>query len=301
MWALIVCYFPDFDKLSKLINALRDSVDRVVILDNGGVSAKQIFALNSEDKVFIVKMPGNVGLGSAFNHGFQLASEARIEYVLTFDQDSSPTSQYPREILREYLRIKKMDDSAVAVGPTIIDDRDPSIIYSFAKKNAYVRNDYGYLRANSEDAIPVLVMVQSGMIIPVKTWADICKFDDQLFIEFVDTDWCYRINHAGFSIYGTRLVSMRHEISDKAPYKVFGFSLLTYSPIRRYYFFRNVVYLLKQDYVPLSHKFRLITGMLNRLVAIVLLDKYKGKAFFEALRGLWNGIVRFHRKSVRSS
>lgn len=293
MWALIVCYFPDVKKLTKLVEAIQDGVEKVVILDNGGTPSEQIVALSHEGKVSIVKMNSNVGLGVAFNHGFQLAQDAGVEYVLTFDQDSSPTSQYPQQILEEYVRIKKLHSSTVAVGPTIIDDRDPSVVYAFSELKSSKTNNREF--APSDGAIPVLVMVQSGMLIPVKTWAEICKYDDQLFIEFVDTDWCYRVNHAGCSIYGSKLVSMRHEISDRAPYKFFGCSLLSYSPIRRYYFFRNVVYLLKQSYVPFYQKVRLFTGMLNRIIAMAILDQNKYKSFSDAWRGFWNGIVRFHR------
>lgn len=291
MWALIVCYFPEIDKLQKLICAIQSGVDRIVILDNGGVEDKHFLDLSLDGKIVIEKMPGNVGLGMAFNHGFKLASDAGIDYVLTFDQDSSPTSEYPKEILNEYHRIKELDSSTAAVGPTIIDDRNPSVVYTFSKKYPDTCCD------KKIDAVSVLVMVQSGMIIPVKTWEQICKFDDHLFIEFVDTDWCYRVNYSGFSIYGTRKVSMRHEISDKEPFRLFGFYLLDYSPIRRYYFFRNVVYLLTKNYVPTKHKLRLVTGMINRFVAIVFLDKHKGIAFFEMLRGLWHGIVSFNRTS----
>lgn len=291
MWALIVCYYPDYDVLCRLISTIIHSFDRVMLLDNGGTDVSAVSDAIDSSKLVMVQFPDNLGLGGALNRGFALACESNAEYIVTFDQDSIPLPDHAQKLLGEYLRIKAFDKDIAAIGPTIIDNRDRSYVYKFIEIIDEKPSDSLRAIPPTRKEVRVLVMVQSGMLIPVSTWKNVAKYDEHLFIEFVDTDWCYRVNDAGFSIYGTYVISMYHEVSDGAPKKFFGFSLLTYSPIRRYYFFRNVIYMLKRHYVPRSHKFRLLTGMLNRVLAIILLDEKKVKSFLAMLRGLRDGVV----------
>lgn len=291
MWALIVCYYPDHVVLCKLISTIIHSFDRVVLLDNGGTDVTAVSDTINSPKLMMVQFPENLGLGGALNRGFDLACEFKVEYVITFDQDSIPMPGHAQKLIGEYLRIKNFDEDIAAIGPTIIDNRDHSFVYKFNEIIDETSGDLLRATPSTKNEVRVLVMVQSGMLIPVSTWKKVAKYNERLFIEFVDTDWCYRVNDAGFSIYGTYLVSMYHEVSDSAPQNFFGFSLLTYSPKRRYYFFRNVIYMLSRHYVPRSHKFRLLTGMLNRVVAIVLLDEHKMQSFLAMLRGLRDGVV----------
>ena len=85
-------------------------------------------------------------------------------------------------------------------------------------------------------------------------------------------------------------VVMHHEVSDQAPKEFLGFKLLKYKPIRRYYFFRNAIFLLKQSYVPLYNKVRLLTGACNRILAIALLDDFKIASYKQSLFGILDGI-----------
>ena len=57
-----------------------------------------------------------------------------------------------------------------------------------------------------------------------------------------------------------------------------------------YYFFRNAVFLLKQDYVPVYNKFRLLTGACNRMLSVALLDERKFEAYKQSIRGIVDGI-----------
>lgn len=280
--AIIVCYNPDETKLMNLVSTLIDSNVNVYIANNGGLSNELKSAL-SKIGCLIKEMKKNVGIGAAIN---QVAAEwLPSEYptaFFTFDQDSAPSMQFVEDMKNEWIASTKFYGAGVVLAPKYIDSRSGYIYQS-------VRH------STNEECL--LVTLQSGMLIPFEVWA-VCKFSDWLFIEFVDTEWCYYINSEGYKIVESKLASMLHEVSDEAPKKIGPWTLLKYSPIRRYYFFRNSVYLLGCNYVPLRSKYSIIRGGLNRFIAILLLDNQKSKSYWMSLKGIIAGISSLKRGRI---
>lgn len=65
---------------------------------------------------------------------------------------------------------------------------------------------------------------------------------------------------------------MKHELSEASPVNFLGLMLLKYSPIRRYYHFRNCLYLVSHDYVPPAFRIRLVGGLLLRFLTLPFVD-----------------------------
>ena len=67
--------------------------------------------------------------------------------------------------------------------------------------------------------------------------------NERLFIDWVDTEWCWRANCAGYKIICNTDNIIYHSMGDN--YKVvFDKKIVVYSNFRNYFFFRNGVYLL---------------------------------------------------------
>ncbi|EOS6024117.1 hypothetical protein GLR21_RS27500, partial [Escherichia coli] len=56
------------------------------------------------------------------------------------------------------------------------------------------------------------------------------------------------------------------------------------------YFFRNAMFLLQQNYVPLYSKIRLLTGMCNRILSVALMDESKLDSYIHCIRGIKDGV-----------
>ena len=280
--AIVVCYNANESKLINLVSTLINSKVEVYIANNGGLSNELKSAL-SKIGCFIKEMKKNVGIGVAINEiaASWVASERPLAFF-TFDQDSAPSMQFVEDMKNEWIVSTKFYGGGVVLAPKYIDSRSGYIYQS-------VRH------STNEECL--LVTLQSGMLIPFEVWA-VCKFSDWLFIEFVDTEWCYYINSKGYKIVESKFASMLHEVSDEAPKKIGSWTLLKYSPIRRYYFFRNSVYLLGRNYVPLRSKYSIIRGGLNRCVAILLLDNQKSKSYWMSLKGIIAGISSLKRGRI---
>lgn len=280
--AIVVCYYPDETKLMNLVSTLIDSDVDVYIANNGGLSI-DFEGLLVKVGCSIKEMKTNLGIGAAINEvaASWLPSE-RPSAFFTFDQDSSPSVQFVEDMKNEWIASTKFYGAGVVLAPKYIDSRSGYIYQS-------VRH------STNEECL--LVTLQSGMLIPFEVWA-VCKFSDWLFIEYVDTEWCYYINSKGYKIVEANSSIMQHEVSDEAPKKIGYWTLLKYSPIRRYYFFRNSIYLLGCDYVPLKSKFFILRGGLNRAIAILLLDDEKRKSYLMSLKGVIAGISSLKRMRV---
>ncbi|UGB01006.1 glycosyltransferase family 2 protein [Leclercia sp. G3L] len=277
---IIICYYPDNQKLSNLINACSHENGMIYIANNGGINEEEVSAFSSNN-VKVISFNQNLGLGKAIN---TIASslDDSVEVIFTFDQDSAPPLNYIDDVWHHYLELMELKVKLGVLTPRFIDARSGEE-YNLKP----LSSGGGYTE--------LLITLQSGMCIPRNTWEQ-QRFNSELFIEFVDTEWCYRIASKGFKILQMNDVIMHHEVSEKAPVNFLGFKLLKYKPIRRYYFYRNAVFLIKQEYVPTYNKARLITGAINRLLSIFLLDDNKGKSLREASRGIIDGFKMSKRK-----
>ncbi|HRM16174.1 MAG TPA: hypothetical protein PLX05_11310 [Acinetobacter parvus] len=280
--AIVVCYFPDQIKLMKLVSTLLSSDIDVYIANNGGLSINLEKSLLGAGCV-IKEMEGNIGIGAAINQvAASWRDSERPQAFFTFDQDSAPSIKFVADMLNEWMEVVKLHGVNQVVSPRFIDSR----------------NGYVYLSLSlPHNKKCLLVTLQSGMLIPFNVW-ETCKFSDWLFIEYVDTEWCYYINSKGFNIVEAQSAFMMHEVSDAAPKKIGPWTLLKYSPIRRFYFFRNSIYLLGCNYVPLKSKYFILRGGLNRLIAILLLDGNKLKSYWMCIKGIIEGFRVLKRARV---
>jgi rhamnosyltransferase len=83
---------------------------------------------------------------------------------------------------------------------------------------------------------------------------------------------------------------MRHQLSDANATRFLGMIFLKYSPIRRYYYFRNSLLFVACGYVPFAYKPRLVLGLVVRLLAIPFVDDKPKASIAHALRGLFDGL-----------
>jgi rhamnosyltransferase len=232
----------------------------------------------------------NVGIATALNYGFALAAQDEVEFVVTFDQDSQPAEDHVSVLSQTWKTLAQQGVPKVgAIGPSFFDDRGKVVQFPFFQTHGLKVRKIYHQAGCSETLVDVLIT--SGMLVPVSMWREGLKFRDELFIDLVDSEWCFRATAAGFSNFGCFSVRMRHQCSDAEATKVIGLRLLQYSPMRRYYYFRNSLYVSARSYVPLAHKFRIMMGLVVRLLTMPFIDDAPALSLAYALRGLRDGIL----------
>lgn len=287
--AVVVGYNPDIKVLDDLLISLSNQVGLLILVDNGGAELFLQGYPELKASVRYLSLQGNKGLGAALNAGFQLAVDAGIPYMVTFDQDSHAEPDLIEKLESAMVHAKSRDEKCIAVSPTFFDRRDGKRInFPFYQsidgviKPVFVSDDvYGLVKADA--------LITSGMFVDTQAWKVGIKYDEGMFVDFTDTEWCFRVRDRGYSLYGCLNVEMGHALSDAPPVKIFGLSFFRYSPIRRYFFFRNTVAVCRMAHTPSCWKKRLSVALVLRFFVNLLIDTNKTKSLKMMIRGIRHG------------
>jgi rhamnosyltransferase len=87
---------------------------------------------------------------------------------------------------------------------------------------------------------------------------------------------------------------MPHELGSGASARALGITILGHSPIRRYYYARNTVRLLKLSHIAMGWKTRMLLGLVARIVLLPFAVRFAGgwmKDWRMLLRGTADGVA----------
>jgi rhamnosyltransferase len=230
--AVVPTFAPDLALLDGL-RALAPQVSAVIIVDDGGPAASASVLDAAQAAGYeIIRRPENRGIAAAINVGIKLALERGADYILTIDQDTILPSHYVSDCVTAFAIASPKTNLGIVCTDRV--NGQPSI------PEHYTAEGLGLVRE----------AIQSGFLISRKVLEECGLFDERLFIDCVDTEYCLRITAAGYRIAvgpGTDIV---HSLGEQAPLRPFGVKVnrdgvpATYEyhgPVRRYFITRNNV------------------------------------------------------------
>lgn len=242
--------------------------------------------LGLDSRISYVANGSNLGIATAFNQGIERLIGYGCHTALLFDQDSEPSGQLlsglPQMLDDELRRGKRV----ALVGPAYEDSRLGGVV-------PFVRFGYVKLRRIApEGTLPLEVdfLISSGSCINLEVWHDIGPLDDALFIDFVDLEWCVRARAKGYSVLGVPTLRLEHELGGE-PVRVLGRIYPGHSPVRHYYMFRNVIELIKRNYVPWSWKSTELVKLPFRLAIYGLFMAPRREHLRMSMLGIWHGLT----------
>jgi len=283
---IIVIYRPNGRIVNSIQNIICDiSKERqlsLFLVDNTPRQYIRYNFINGRNTIYISNGE-NKGIALAQNIGVAKAKENKCSYLVFFDQDSSFDIGYIYKIYQEYKYIKGNGYMVGALGPTIIDLNDND-------RKQYVGNrDKLYKDGNDPGYKLVDTIISSGSIIEMATFENVGLMDETLFIDLVDSEWCWRARYRGYCILITRNVELYHHIGTETRRFLFG-AIIISKPFRYYYQYRNVVLLLNRKYVPLGWKLRIIVKKLYEMIYILFSLKEKRLIYKNIYNGIKDGI-----------
>lgn len=264
--AVVVLFNPDVD-VAKNISSYMACVEKVYVIDNSDSSNESIlqsFAL--DNTIEYVFNNGNLGIAKALNIGCQRAIDDGMEWVLTMDQDSKFLNLKPEMV--SYVE-QAVNSSVVLYYPNYLIE---GIVYD------------KYIKENNE---PIVVMT-SGNFINLKAYQTMAGFEDKLFIDYVDIDYCLKIKAAGYKIALLPDAILAHQLGDSKHINFLSLQAIVtnHSSLRRYYITRNRLYVRKK-YKTLSAVFTKTEEriFINDLLKIILFENYKISKFKSIVQG----------------
>jgi rhamnosyltransferase len=239
--AIVVTYNPAPDKLSRLIERLRPQVHDIVVVDNG--SEKPIPCGDS-----FIQNETNVGLATALNQGIHYARELGSSHIATFDQDSLPAPTMISDLLDDLREFESKGMKAAVIGPTLYDERSGS------QKMPFIR--FGFPRnfavEQAQGPVECDFLITSGSLTSIKMALTVGPMMDDLFIDSIDTEWCFRAKHCGLAVIGSNKATMVHELGERMiRVRWLNRVFPDHSPSRLYYIMRNKLLLYRLKHTPL--------------------------------------------------
>ena len=230
--AIIISYNPDNNLLDS-INLLINQVEKIIIVDNGSESQKKknINLIKDIDnkKIEVIFNEENLGIATALNIGVKEALKQGYNWILTMDQDSKVSSNMIEKMFEVYSTIDESERKDIlSIFPNFVDERIQSI-----EENSEM-NAYEYVDAD----------ITSGNLLKAEVFDKVGFFDDSLFIDLVDTDFCMRLNEENIKMIKVRDAILYHSLGESQTVKsIFGkFNTSNHSALRRYYMTRNRFY-----------------------------------------------------------
>jgi rhamnosyltransferase len=283
--ALIVTYNFS-DELDLLIDSIKDQVHSILIIDNfsNEYCRDHLHTISrSNSKITVDFQNRNKGVAEAYNIGLKKIFDTGYSYGLVLDQDSILDQNYIDTIMK----YANLDESCIYCG-------------NYKRSNTYLETYYDYFhkwrfeRKSKfiDGKLEVSHAISSGTILTKKVFTELNGFINEMFIDYVDIEFCFRAKELGIPTYiiedATFLHSLGYTTSKKFLWRRIPSS--GYSDFRLFHICRNRVWCWKRFFYLhgfVMHDFRLLIGYIIRMVYV---EKGKKKKLNAMLKGLLTGL-----------
>ncbi|WP_230468076.1 rhamnosyltransferase [Biostraticola tofi] len=255
--AIIVTFNPEIYRVEKVIGSLSRQVADIIIIDNASDTGRQaalIQLTEADDHRHLFIMGENQGIAAAQNAGIRISWLLNASHVLLLDHDSLPADDMVKQLLLVESRQLMLHQQVGAVGPSCIDRRTLTRSGFVSKRGILIRREFP---GPAADCIETDFLIASGMLIRCRVLKDVGLMRDELFIDQVDTEWCFRAASRGYHLYGASKACLIHCLGDSIIRIWLGRwrEVPAHSPQRNYFIFRNTLLLL--GCTPMSLTWRL--------------------------------------------
>lgn len=284
--AVIIAYRADLELLRRLIAAIQPQVGALWVINNG--DAGDLAALDASHDLEIIQSDNNLGIGAAISHAIHLAKISGYEFLLTLDQDSTPSPNMVDKLLTSYCALIEQGVLVAGVGPKQIDRRSahPALFIAPITLSFPLRRHFA---PSSGDVIEADHLITSGMLAPLSVYAVIGAPRADLFIDYVDIEWSLRARKRGMKLFVVGSAVLHHSIGDN--YRHFmGKQVPIHSPLRNYYLMRNGVFLQKLPTISLVWKMSDALQLVKKFIFFGFFLPQRVKRLRMMLRGIHDGL-----------
>jgi len=223
--AVVILYNPE-PEVKENIKSYIDDIDLLYIYDNslGGSTGFEDF--KGHGKVKYIKKEENAGLPCAFNEVAGLAVKENFDWMVTFDQDSFACNGMI-QAMRGYAESSMCQQDVAIIAPVTNDIDDK-------KETQDIYRTFFYK------------VIQSGAMHNLEIMSRIGNYDEKMFIDEVDYEYCARCIINGYKIVKINNAVLMHNVQDRNVKRQFvnGINILInkFTPDRYYYCYRNALY-----------------------------------------------------------
>lgn len=286
-WNIGEEFIPNFE-------AVFHQVAKIVIIDNASDFETVLMLKNIKnqypDKVEIIYNTINEGIGIAQNQGLDIALQSGFEWILLLDHDSRPEHDMVEILLRAFHSLSKNEN----IGLMAPNKKEQNID---KEMKLIVPGFFFFWRTFGKDSVVdnIQSAISSGSLIRKEVFFSIGRFKEDFFMDYIDTEFCLRMNKYGWKIVGVRDAVLNHNFGNIQSRKFMGriIGVTNHSQSRRFTIYRNRVIVWKQYFFTLpSYIFFDISMAFYDVLKIVLFESTRKNKLKAVIKGLLAGAVR---------
>ncbi|QZA78314.1 glycosyltransferase family 2 protein [Deefgea tanakiae] len=267
--AVVVTYNGDAS-LKKTLLALLEQVSFIIVVDNGSIDNTKsiVLSLGDSNKFRLIELSANMGLGYALNAGIRYAYASGYDWVLTMDQDSIICDG----MIDAFISFIKENNEEVCLTPNLI-----------------IHGESINLTSGVVD-----LAITSGNLVYVPILDHVGWFNELLFIDSIDFDFCIRLKNAGYHVSRVGNALLKHELGDSHE-NIFILNkyYTKHSPLRRYYMLRNSFYIFEMHCIKnVRVATKLLIGNLLSMFLVLLFEEQRRKNSFYYVKGFFHYLSR---------
>ncbi len=221
--ACVILYEPP-EHIAANINSYIDFIDKLYIIDNTENKNRDYqFLSGDHSEIVFIHDGNNEGISKRLNQACTLALMSGFDYLLTMDQDSH------------------FSEAAISFYKRCVEDyANKDKVSMFGINHEEQSSQMNCIHEKSR------LLITSGSIINLNVYKNVGDFDENLFIDFVDIEYCFRSILKGYNIISFPHIFLHHKLGEtleKRSLKTLQKTKRTFhSPVRLYYMARNFLY-----------------------------------------------------------
>jgi rhamnosyltransferase len=229
----VVLYHPNSTVLSN-IDSYYNNIDYLIVVDNSTTSDTSLInELNSffPNTVYLF-LNQNAGIAAALNIACKIAVEKGYNWLLTMDQDSNFKDNQLSEMISNIPIITSQFPDVGIITPQHVlhEQHIPKVSAKYTVRN---------------------IAMTSGNLLNLYAFKECGPFNEKLFMDFVDYEYCLRLRKSNYKIIQDNAIHLNHSLGNYKIRKFFKQKIGNHNAQRRYYMTRNSLYVafkyLRQD------------------------------------------------------
>lgn len=212
--AVILLYKPNYKEVYENILTYAKNIKMLYIVGNSSIKDDFLLKLQKLTDIKLLHNGENLGISKALNLALDEAKNDSFKWILTMDQDSS---FFENQFIKYLQYFEKVNKSKL-------------MIYSPIHNKKFIKDYY---------QVESFVMTSANILCIDKALL-IKGFDENLFIDEVDHEFCFKAIKNKYTILQDYRIALNHKLGTKIKNNV-----TIYDPIRLYYMIRNYLYIRK--------------------------------------------------------
>lgn len=282
-FCIVVTYCPDVEHLQRVLASITAHTHRVIVVDNTP-GARTFIAL--PQGVQYIPFGRNLGIAAAQNAGIREALARGADVIWLSDQDTIYPEHFLPNMLEAMESCQLQGIRLAALGPSYIDTHKGAI-QAFVKHTPFTT-----FFPPQPGLQKVAHAIASGTLIPTEVLREVGLMQENLFIDWVDLEWCWRAkNQFGYQTFCTGDVIIEHTMGDGS-IRFLWRKVGVRTPLRRYYMVRNAAHIAlhsRSATVPIRVE-AFVKAFYWALVFPLIAPSHKSQHLHATLTGLWDGL-----------